>query len=110
MIIPKEQTWRGWLIVGVGLTIFGVLSYLSGNDIIVSFLWGFLFLCIAYSSYNFSKKKVVHIGKNLTILFLVLFVILLFFGYAVLSGEILLVGFIFLIYWYFENKEILKII
>ena len=110
MIIPKKQTWKGWLAIGIVFTIFGILYYLNGNDIIVSLFFGFLFLCIAYSSYNFSKKRVVRVGRNLTIFFLILLVMSLFLGYFEFSGEISFIVLICLIYWYFENKQIIELI
>ena len=110
MIIPKKQTWKSWFGIGIVLTIFGILYYLNGNELIVSFFFGVLFICIAYSSYNFSKKKVVRLGKKLTIFFLVLAIISLDFGLGTLSGKFLFIVLVFIIYWYFENKEILKII
>lgn len=103
------KKWIIFLVLGVLLIAYGIWYYINTNNFVVSFFFGFLFFCLTYSIYNFSKGKVVRIGKKLTILFSILFIIALIIGFSKLAGELLFVGFVFLIYWYFENKKILKL-
>jgi len=108
MINPNKQTWKVWLGVGIVLTLFGFLNIYYGNNILSSLILGFIFLCISYNSYNFLKKKETNVGRNVTILFLIFFIVSLLLGYTALAGGFFLFIFIFLIYWYFENKQIMK--
>jgi len=119
MINPNKQTWKVWLGVGIVLSLFGILNIYYGNNILSSILLGLIFLCISYNSYKFSKKQETNVGRNLTIVFGSLFLIsfilsmidvLVGFFYIssfFIAGTFILT-FIFLIYWYFENKQIMK--
>ncbi|MDP3992231.1 MAG: hypothetical protein Q8P79_01845 [Nanoarchaeota archaeon] len=110
MLIPKKQNnWKVWLVIGIFLTIIGFFYPLRNTFIPAPFILAILFFGFSYSSYNFSRRKVVKIGKNLTIFFLIISIIFMFLGYYGISGEFISYVILFAIYWFFENRKIKKL-